>query len=297
MKLLDDPVHVWAELVRSCRLPIGLVGLLLAVEVAAYTSTLSALINWGGSFVINDLYRPLDPTASVRREIWVSRLATLLVFLAASVIAILYVNQMVGWFMFINSAMVIFLLPLALFRFFWWRFNVWGELAAILLGLPLSIFVWFGLDFQNTDAHPMWHGLGLLFGMSFVILIAVTLATPPETTETLRRFYDRCRPPGFWGPIRESTAEAAADARYANGLLVNSALGILACLGLVLTTNFVFVAAWPVVLLSAAAAVIFSAALIYRVTSSSIVHPKSITIGSAASSMHLPEIDPLLDQA
>ena len=42
-----------------------------------------------------------------------------------------------------------FFLPLSVFRFFWWRFNVWGELAAIVLGLPLSILVWFILDFQT----------------------------------------------------------------------------------------------------------------------------------------------------
>ena len=51
--------------------------------------------------------------------------------------------------MFINSAMVIFLLPLAWLRFFWWRFNVWGELAAIVLGLPVSIAVWFVLGYES----------------------------------------------------------------------------------------------------------------------------------------------------
>ncbi len=135
MTVLDDPVSAWGELINRCRLPAGLTGLLIAVEVAAYTSTLSALINWGSSFVINDLYRPLAPDASVQRQIWVSRATTLVLFLASSVVALLFVKQMVGWFMFINSAMVIFLLPLSFFRFFWWRFNVWGELAAIVLGL------------------------------------------------------------------------------------------------------------------------------------------------------------------
>ena len=182
----------------------------------------------------------------MRREIWVSRITTLLLFVAASVVAILFVKQMVGWFMFINSAMVIFLLPLAVFRFFWWRFNVWGELAAIVLGLPLSIFVWFVLDFQNSDAHPMWHGLGLLFGLSFVVLIAVTLVTPPESPETLRRFYERCRPPGFWGPVRSIDGCARpSKCQSTRSLFVNSVLGILACLSLVLATNALFVSAWP----------------------------------------------------
>ena len=166
-----------------------------------------------------------------------------MLFTAAAAVAILFVKQMVGWFMFINSAMVIFLLPLSFFRFFWWRFNAWGELAAIALGLPLSIVVWFVLDFQNR--HPMWQGLGLLFALSFVVLLAVTLLTPAESPETLEQFYRRCRPPGFWGAIRRRLAGEVPAGPSVGRLVANSALGILACLGLVVATNALFVADWP----------------------------------------------------
>jgi SSS family solute:Na+ symporter len=264
MTIIQDPVTAWAELIKSCRLPPGLVGVLIAVEVAAYTSTLSALINWGSSFVINDLYRPLDPKATVNREIWVSRLTTLILFVAASAVAILFVKQMVGWFMFINSAMVIFLLPLSFFRFFWWRFNVWGELAAIVLGLPLAILVWFGLDFQNAAKHPMWQGLGLLFGLSFVVLILTTLLTPAESDETLARFYQRCRPPGFWGRVRNRAGSVMPEAAPVKPLVVNCALGILACLGLVLATNALFVGDWFTAVVGLLGAVGFGAWLIRR---------------------------------
>ena len=33
------------------------------------------------------------------------------------------------------------------------------------------------------------------------MIIAVTYLTPPERIETLREFYARCRPPGWWGPV------------------------------------------------------------------------------------------------
>ncbi len=265
MAVLDDPVHTWAELVRRCNLPSGFVGLLLSVEVAAYTSTLSALINWGGSFVINDLYRPLRPDATLRQEVWLSRLTTLLLFVAASVVALLYVHQMVGWFMFINSAMVIFLLPLSFFRFFWWRFNVWGELAAVVLGLPISILVWFVLDFQNTEAHPMWHGLGLLFGLSFVVLVAVTLATPAESLETLTSFYERCRPPGLWEPVRKKLPSGAIAVPPVRRLMIDAAIGVAACVSLVIATNALFVSSWSLTLVSTAVAVGLSTVLILRV--------------------------------
>ena len=244
MTVLDDPAHAWAEVIKSCKLPLGLVGLLISVEIAAYTSTLSALINWGGSFIINDIYRPLDPHASAKREIWVSRLTTLILFVAASLVAVFYVKRMESWFLYINMAMVMFFLPLSVFRFFWWRFNVWGELAATILGLPLSILVWVVLDFQNADKHPPWQGLGLLFGLSFVVLLVTTLLTPAESPETLKRFYDRCRPPGFWGPVRDWEKLAADGIPTMGELICNSALGILVCLGMVLATNAVYVGDW-----------------------------------------------------
>lgn len=199
----------------------------------------SFLINWGGSFVVNDLMPARFSKAD--GKIWISRLISLALFLFAAVVTILFVDNMVSWFMFINSAMVIFLLPLSWLRFFWWRFNVWGELSAIVLGLPLSILVWFVLDFQN---RPMWQGLGLLFGLSIVVLIGVTLLTPPESKETLKRFYARCRPPGMWGPIRSEVPLEDIGEPTAGRMFVDSMLGIVASLGLVLGTNAIYVGDW-----------------------------------------------------
>jgi Na+/proline symporter len=241
--LLKDPAHAWGELIKHSHLPHGFIGLLVAAEVAAFMGSLSSLINWGGSFVVNDLM-PARYSKS-GETVWISRLTTLALFLFAAVVTILFVDDMVGWFMFINSAMVIFLLPLSFFRFFWWRFNVWGELAAVVLGLPLSILVWFVLDFKNFKIHPMWQGLGLLFGLSFIVLIGVTLLTPPESKETLKRFYARCRPPGLWGPIRSEVQVDANGEPGAGRMFFDSMLGIIASLGLVLGTNAIYVGDWP----------------------------------------------------
>ena len=237
--LLKDPAHAWGELIKNSHLPHGFIGLLVAAEVAAFMGSLSSLINWGGSFVVNDLMPARFSKAD--GKIWISRLISLALFLFAAVVTILFVDNMVSWFMFINSAMVIFLLPLSWLRFFWWRFNVWGELSAIVLGLPLSILVWFVLDFQN---RPMWQGLGLLFGLSIVVLIGVTLLTPPESKETLKRFYARCRPPGMWGPIRSEVPLEDIGEPTAGRMFVDSMLGIVASLGLVLGTNAIYVGDW-----------------------------------------------------
>ena len=237
--VLTDPAFAWGELIKRCTLPAGFIGLLVSAEVAAYMSTLSSLLNWGSSFVVNDLMPAR--LARGKSALWVSRLTTLVLFLFAATVTIFFVDNMVSWFLFINSAMVVFLLPLAWFRFFWWRFNVWGELSATVLGLPLSILVWFVWDFQ---AKPLWQGLGLLFGLSVIVLLLATLLTPPESKETLIAFYRRCRPPGWWGPIAREAALKDHHDPTTRALLLDSALGILVCLALVVATNALFVRDW-----------------------------------------------------
>jgi len=262
-KMIQDPAYAWGELVNLCRLPAGLVGMLVAAEAAAFMSTLSSLINWGSSFIVNDFYRLYKPGVSTRTEVVVSRLATLFLFVFAALVAVFYVKGMVSWFLFINSAMVVFILPLSWLRFFWWRFNVWGELTAIVLGLPLSILVWFVLDFQS---RPLWQGAGLLFVLGFALTVLVTLLTPPESEEVLRRFYERCRPPGIWKAShrRGAVAESESDPSLKK-LVFDSLLGTGACLGLVVATNAVFASAWGAVLAGVVGAVGCGAWLLSRV--------------------------------
>jgi SSS family solute:Na+ symporter len=262
MKVLADPAYAWGELIKASHLPAGLVGVLVASELAAFMSALSSLINWGSSLVVNDFYRSLRPNDPPRRQIIVSRLTVFGLFILAAGVSILWVKGMVSWFLFINSVMVIFLLPLSWLRFFWWRFNVWGELAAFILGLPLSILVWFILGYQDK---PFWQATGFLFGLSFVVLLLVTLVTPPESRETLIRFYEKCHPPGFWKDIREAADVPPNDDPPVGRLIMDCVIGILACLGLVVATNAAFARAWATAGLGAAAAAVLGGVLLKRV--------------------------------
>lgn len=185
LKTIADPAYAWGELVKASNLPIGFVGLLIATEVAAFTSTLSALLNWGSSFIVNDFYKQIHPESSRKREIVISRLTTAAIFIVSALIAIFFVDNMVSWFIFINSVVVIFWLPLAYFRFFWPRFNAWGELAATVLGLPLAILFWFILDFQSK---PIWQGTGTLFLIALATVAGIALLTPENQTKCWKLF-------------------------------------------------------------------------------------------------------------
>jgi SSS family transporter len=196
-----EPGEIWARMVNTYA-PVGLLGLLVAGIFAAYMSTISTQMNWGASYIVNDFYKPfVRPNESEKHYVMVGRLGSVLIFALSIIVAYYFVEGLRAWFLFINSVVFAFILPLSWLRFFWWRLNIYGEAAALVIGLPLSYIVWFPLGFSNEQLHPFWHGFLLLFGLGLVTIILVSLVTPAEKIETLREFYNRCRPPGFWKPV------------------------------------------------------------------------------------------------
>jgi hypothetical protein len=239
---LAEPGEAWARMVHAYA-PAGLIGVLVAGVLAAYMSTVSTEMNWGASYIVNDLYRPvLRPGQTERHYVLVGRIGSLFLFALSMIVAYYFVQGLRAWFLFINSVVFAFILPLSWLRFFWWRLNVYGEAAALVIGLPLSYIVWFPLGFSNEQVHLFWEGFLLLFGLGAVTSVVVSLVTRPEPIETLRGFYDRCRPPGFWGPVVRQfpVAKRAAIRAETARDLVDCALGVVfaaACILAVVTTR------------------------------------------------------------
>jgi Na+/proline symporter len=228
---VTEPGEIWARMVRTYA-PVGLLGLLVAGIFAAYMSTVSTLMNWGASYVVNDLYKPfIGPQKSERHYVWIGRASSIAIFSLSLFVAYFFVEGLRAWFLFINSVVFAFILPLSWLRFFWWRLNIYGEAAALIIGLPLSYIVWFPLGFSNEQVHPFWQGFLLLFGAGFATIVLITFLTPAERIETLREFYRRCRPPGLWGPVvREFGAEAREQIRRETLTdLIDCVLGIAFC--------------------------------------------------------------------
>lgn len=240
-----DGERVWGQMVTRYAFP-GLTGLLVAGELASYQSAISTEMNWGASYLINDLYkRHVKVNAGESHYVWVSRLATLLLLGCALLLGYYLVHGMMAWFLFINNVMISFILPLAWLRFFWWRLNIWGEMAALIVGLPLSFIIWFPLGFSH---QPFWHGFLLIFGLGWIVIVTVTLLTPPEKREVLENFYRLCRPPGLWGDIPNILpAEERRELRRSlKDDIVESVLGMLFCLAGVAATANLFGRHWLV---------------------------------------------------
>jgi SSS family solute:Na+ symporter len=225
-------IGAWSQLVvrYSDRIP-GLGGLLIAAVLAGYMSTVGTLLQWGSSFVVSDLYRRhLRPDAPQGEYIAFARVV-MAAMMALSTVLALGIEDIGPWVFFINAAMIAPALPLSWLRWFWWRLNVWGEVFGILISVPLSVLVWFVLDWKS---RPAWQPTLLLLGVGFGGSVLVSLLTPPESRETLRHFYRRIRPPGAWGPIRrgleaEGLLDVGRQRRELGWDLAAAAAGIVFC--------------------------------------------------------------------
>ena len=200
---LEDPEFGYPKLMLDF-LPVGVLGLVVASLIAAFMSTVSTSINWGASYLTNDLYlRFLNPNASQAQLVAFGRVASVFVtFLGA--LAAFYSEDVKTVFRLIiaigtGPGLVLIL------RWFWWRINAAAELAAMVggftIGLATSTFP--GLNEIFAD-----FGIRLLVisGITALIWITVMLLTPPESDATLDAFYTKVRPGGpGWQRQRERT--------------------------------------------------------------------------------------------
>lgn len=207
-----NSVEVWGRMVaRYGNSAPGFIGLLLAAVLAGYMSTVDTLLQWGSAFVINDLYRRhIRPEKTQQEYIWVTRIVMILMMVLATTLA-LSIQNIGDWVLFINAAMIIPALPLSWLRWFWWRFNVWGEIFAVLISAPLAYVVWFVYEIRE----PFWHPAAILFSVGLIGSIGFTFLMGPEPRDVLRKFYLQVQPPGLWGPIRrELEQEGLINTKY-----------------------------------------------------------------------------------
>jgi Na+/proline symporter len=197
---LADPEIGYIQLMLDY-LPAGLLGLVIASFLAAFMSTVSTLINWGASYIVNDLYaRWVHPEAGDREKIWVGRLASLVIVALSAAAA--FVAQDIGTVFRFMIAIGTGPGAVLILRWFWWRVNAWAELAAMLAGMLIALLTYlpaFGdMDFGVRLAVTA-------FGSMAVWLPAMFL-TPPESDGTLENFYRRTRPGGpGWRRQRDAT--------------------------------------------------------------------------------------------
>ena len=189
-------------------LPPGLLGLLIAVFLAAYMSTIASQINWGTSYLINDFYRRfLKKSATEGHYIFVSRLCIGLLIIVSLLVTHYFLTTISGAWEFIINASAGMGAVLIL-RWFWWRINAWSEISAMIAPLIIyPIAKHYGLESPIT-LYP------IVIGTTFVWLI-VTFITKPVKEEKLISFYKKVHPGGIgWKPISDKLPNVKGDTGF-----------------------------------------------------------------------------------
>lgn len=206
------------------QLPPGVKGIMITAMLAAFASTVDTHLNWGASYWSNDFYKRLICGHWLKRVptghelVLVARLSNLLTLALGLIVAFNLGSIQEGWkasLMFgagIGSVMIL--------RWLWERVNQYAEIAAMLVGLVLGIYL--------LQAYPgndyEWIRLSVMAAVSTATVIIVSYLTPRTDDETLLAFYRRVRPGGLWKRVAVLAGEdpARPGRRLWRGLMLTA---------------------------------------------------------------------------
>ncbi len=246
-------------------LPHGLLGLVVASLAAAYMSTISTHLNWGSSYVVNDVYRRfVNPDASERRLVLVGRLSTVGLMTLAALLALALENALQAFQILLQIGAGTGLL--FLLRWFWWRINAWSELAAMAVSFGVALYFVF-----VPSGLAAWQELLVGVGVTTAAWVAVSMWTAPTEENRLREFYRLTQPggPGWRRVVDRAETDGAPIARAGEAWgvprgLLSMSLGCLAVYGALFATGYVLYGEWlPATVASVVA--LLAAASLFRV--------------------------------
>ena len=200
-------------------LPPALRGVMIAAFLAAFMSTLGTQLNWGVSYLVNDLYRRfLAPKKSERHYVAIGRAFTIGLVLVSGYVAGQLTSIGQGW-------RIVFELGVGtgavyILRWYWWRINAWSEIVAMIVAAAVTLVLgnaslrqYLGLSkVAFTGNEPVVFAKTLLFTLSCttVAWIVATFLTPAESEQKLIAFYRRVRPTVHgWKKIARLVPEVA----------------------------------------------------------------------------------------
>ena len=181
-------------------LPPGVRGLMLVGLLAALASTVDTHLNWGASYWSNDVYAGVVAPHVLKRKpkdrelVLVARLSNVLILVIAMIIMANLGSIQTAWF--ISLLFGAGMGSVLVLRWLWERINLYSELTAMgvsLITAPLLLY------YLGTDPEGEWIRLGIMALVTTSAAILVTFITPATDDATLKRFYRRVRPFGFWG--------------------------------------------------------------------------------------------------
>jgi Na+/proline symporter len=197
-------------------LPPGLRGLLLVAFFAAYMSTIATQLNWGASYLVNDLYarfiRPESsfPESEKAQKHYVSagKIMTMLLMVLGLMVTPMIKSISAVWEIIIECGAGLGLV--LILRWYWWRISAWAEITATLVPfviyLSCKLLLEPYLEGHYKDLFVIYKEQKISFfittGFTTISWLLVTLFGRPEPESHLRAFYKRVSPGGSWGAYK-----------------------------------------------------------------------------------------------
>ena len=249
-----DPELSYPKMIDDL-MPIGLKGIMVASILAAFMSTLDTHMNWGSSYLVNDIYRPyLVADRSPRHYVAAARLCMLLLAVVAVLLAtvlsgvldaVKYIAVMVGGIAF----------PLIV-RWYWWRVNVWSEISAMISSLVVgNALLLLVPDQPGEDWFAVRLLINSLMGASTAIVVTLLTSRAGPTAQTIA-FYRRMRVAGpGWEKVRRLEGlEKVPYSWRASGICCGASIALLT--SLLLGTGYLIFGAWTKFLVMLAIAIV-----------------------------------------
>jgi solute:Na+ symporter, SSS family len=187
-------------------LPPALRGLMVAAFLAAFMSTVGTQLNWGSSYLVNDLYkRFMVRDANERHYVLVSRLFTVLLVLVSGYTASQLSSIGAGWGLVLEIGFgtgAVYIL-----RWYWSRINAWSEISAMIAAAVVTLGLR-GVAFTGSDAVVYAKRSLITATITTAAWLLVTFITPAESEATLTSFYRRVHPTVYgWKRIAKLVPE------------------------------------------------------------------------------------------
>jgi Na+/proline symporter len=243
-------------------LPPGLKGMFLVAFLAAYMSTISTQLNWGSSYIINDLFGRFAGKRNERSNVTMARVVTFLIMGAGLYVTTLIETISGVWSFIIECGAGLGLV--LILRWYWWRINAWSEITATIapfIGYSISRFV-LNVEFPNS--------FFITVAFTTVTWIVATFITKPESGAVLERFYSKVRPAGAWGKVIKDHHAHAAENGKLKHLFICWVSAIIATYSTLFFTGSVIFGQWNNVLLYGISGVISFSILRYAMSRSEI---------------------------
>ncbi len=190
-------------------LPVGLLGLVVASLLAAFMSTIDTHVNLASSYYVNDLHRRfLARKRKPEYYVKVARIASVVILIEGALLASVSdsISDLFTFFLAFLGGVG----PIYLLRWLWWRITAWSEISAMITSSVTTTLITFGTDngwrlgpLSPDGAITAEGRIVIVVLLSTTVSLLVTWLRPKPDAQKLVAFYQKVRPAGAWGPVRD----------------------------------------------------------------------------------------------